>query len=612
MLSLLTTLALAQDTFTDAEIPPIDVQHFRPSMDARHTLWADDSRRGEHKRFFARPLFHYTRQPLVYEFDEQAGLPDRDPVAIVNNILQGDMMAGYAFDRFRVGVGLPVYFYADGQGQPSQSGIGDVALDGKFTLLDGGAGGAGDGGPGVALTGRVTLPTSTIRTSDGPTLPLGNANPGWELAAVVDQMVGDRLFFTGNLGFRGGNKVRLENVDLNDFLVVRAAGAYLFDEDAGVALEVAGDIPFTSDVQAGMPLEVMLDGYSTIAPDVTIRGGVGRGLTSGIAAPDLRVVLGFEWRPQKDTDLDDDGIDDVVDACPDIPEDLDGEKDDDGCPEDVGSIVVKVVGPDGTVLDGAQVEVGDAAAKGGETVSLPGGTYDVTATAEGHEPGTAEVTVVDADEGREVVVTLQEIVIPMGTLSIRVEDPDGNPVETAVIKVGDGTTTGAEASLELSPGTYEVDVMADGFKHATVTAPELADEATVQVVLTLEPAAAKLEGARIDLRDRVYFDLAKATIQERSYALLEDVVGILIDHPELTKLRIEGHTDSRGGAAANKALSQRRADAVMQFLIGKGIAPERLEAVGYGEEKPLDPASNEEAWAKNRRVDFFVAERSDE
>ena len=89
-----------------------------------------------------------------------------------------------------------------------------------------------------------------------------------------------------------------------------------------------------------------------------------------------------------------------------------------------------------------------------------------------------------------------------------------------------------------------------------------------------------------------------------SFELLNEVAQILIDHPELLLIRIEGHTDSRGNNAYNKDLSQRRADSVRTYLIEKGVAEDRLQSVGYGEEKPLVEGASADARAKNRRVDF--------
>ncbi|MDY0000443.1 MAG: OmpA family protein [Polyangia bacterium] len=110
---------------------------------------------------------------------------------------------------------------------------------------------------------------------------------------------------------------------------------------------------------------------------------------------------------------------------------------------------------------------------------------------------------------------------------------------------------------------------------------------------------------KIELTQKVYFDYNKAVIQSRSYQLLRDVATVLKDRPSM-KVRIEGHTDSRGGRAYNKRLSQRRAASVRQFLIGEGVSPDRMESVGYGMEREIASNKTEAGREKNRRVEFFI------
>ena len=69
---------------------------------------------------------------------------------------------------------------------------------------------------------------------------------------------------------------------------------------------------------------------------------------------------------------------------------------------------------------------------------------------------------------------------------------------------------------------------------------------------------------------------------------------------------VEGHCDDRGTEAYNLALGERRADAAKGYLIDLGVNPERLTTISYGEERPVDPARTEAAWAKNRRVHFAI------
>ena len=131
-------------------------------------------------------------------------------------------------------------------------------------------------------------------------------------------------------------------------------------------------------------------------------------------------------------------------------------------------------------------------------------------------------------------------------------------------------------------------------------------DALAEVVVTLEPTKAEVVGERIDIQDSVYFETAQAIIKSESHTLLDDVAAILVAHTELAKIRIEGHTDSRGSTDYNQDLSQRRAEAVRQYLSGKGGDASRREAVGYGEARPLVQGDSARAWSQNRRVDFFV------
>ncbi|MDY7231318.1 OmpA family protein [Hyalangium sp. s54d21] len=118
-----------------------------------------------------------------------------------------------------------------------------------------------------------------------------------------------------------------------------------------------------------------------------------------------------------------------------------------------------------------------------------------------------------------------------------------------------------------------------------------------------------IKTGRIELKDTVYFDTAKATIQRRSFKLLDQVAKILIEHPELEKVSIEGHTDSQGKPAENLKLSQRRAESVRSYLIKKGVAAERLEAKGFGQERPIADNKTAKGRAANRRVEFLTTQR---
>ncbi len=100
------------------------------------------------------------------------------------------------------------------------------------------------------------------------------------------------------------------------------------------------------------------------------------------------------------------------------------------------------------------------------------------------------------------------------------------------------------------------------------------------------------------------FDFDKATLKSEYTALLDDTKKVFDEYPEL-RVIVEGHADSVGSDNYNRALSQRRAQAVVNYLVGKvGIDAGRLEAIGYGESTPVASNETDDGRAKNRRVQF--------
>jgi outer membrane protein OmpA-like peptidoglycan-associated protein len=124
-----------------------------------------------------------------------------------------------------------------------------------------------------------------------------------------------------------------------------------------------------------------------------------------------------------------------------------------------------------------------------------------------------------------------------------------------------------------------------------------------------EKQIVEIQKDRIEIKDKVYFDTNKTTIQRRSFKLLDQVAKVILEHPELEKVWIEGHTDERGSNQYNDELSQRRAEAVREYLIKKGVAPQRLEARGMGRSLPVAPNTTEKGRAANRRVEFLTTPR---
>lgn len=595
--------ALAQDLPIDAA-PELNSQLYRHSVDSEGTLWSDTSGGvADEPVATFRFATNYVHKPFLVEWS------DRTESVLVRQAWQVDLMGAVQVDRYRFGLRLPGYLSSGGDLSQGGAGLSDIGIDLRATALD-----RTEAPVGLAFGFRTSFPTSTVDVPVGSTLE-------WELFGVVDQQVGD-ILLTGNLAYRGVPRAELLNVVWGDQLALRGGGAYSVLEDTLVSLELATStsIPnwsvFNRETSQGaaVPAELLLGATQTVASDWRVSAGLGKGLTNGIGSPLYRLVAAVEFRPALSTnpDLDGDGILNVADQCPEEAEDFDGLYDEDGCPDPQSQVFVTVVDPSGEPIYDAQlITVGW---EGSPRVNRPWttmpGAYAIKAVAPGYEDA---LTTIEArgDVGKQKFTITMQPVATKGTLVVTVRMEDGTPFEGSTIQIGEEHLVGPEVTLELPAGEVPVVIQAgEGFQKIERTAAITAESAT-NLDVTLAPVRVVIKEDRFDLRESVFFETGKAVIKDVSYSLLDEVAQALKDHAEITLIRIEGHTDDRGSASYNKKLSQQRADAVRGYLIRRGVDGERLESVGFGEERPLDDRQVEEAWEKNRRVDFFVVERSD-
>jgi peptidoglycan-associated lipoprotein len=123
------------------------------------------------------------------------------------------------------------------------------------------------------------------------------------------------------------------------------------------------------------------------------------------------------------------------------------------------------------------------------------------------------------------------------------------------------------------------------------------------------PAPAPMPPAKMQvpafMTERIYFDFDKSVLKLEAQALLKKKAEWLKAN-STAKLLIEGNCDERGTAEYNLALGERRAESSKKFLVDLGIDAKRISTISYGEERPIDPRHNEEAWAKNRNDGFVI------
>jgi outer membrane protein OmpA-like peptidoglycan-associated protein len=256
-------------------------------------------------------------------------------------------------------------------------------------------------------------------------------------------------------------------------------------------------------------------------------------------------------------DEDDDGIKDDIDDCPAEAEDFDEFEDKDGCPDDDND-------GDG-VLDSAD--------------ACPDEKEDADGWKD--EDGCPED---DDDTDGDGILNKDDKCPDEKEDFDAYQDADGCPEPD---NDGDGVLD-VDDKCPLVPGVKEN----RGCKYRRIT----------------------LLATKIQINEKVFFELGKAEIKPESFPLLDELAKLMVDTPRIKKVEVQGHTDSAGKDTANLKLSDARANSVRDYLIGKGVEAERLVAKGYGESTPIaPPAEGEdetpEQAAQNRRVEFIILEQ---
>jgi outer membrane protein OmpA-like peptidoglycan-associated protein len=575
-----------------AEEARFPVERFRPAIDGTGVLDVDSGQVGEHVQWTVGAFANYALNPLVFVDTDGQRVG-----SLVSHRIGLDVIAAISLiDWLQVGVDIPtVLFQARDSsvsnllttpGDLSAIGVGDMRLLSKVRLLRARDGQFVD----LAIIPAITVPTGFPGGDTGSYLGEGQVTFAPELAVSRDfgehEPGGAGLRLAANLGYRFRPEARdFVNVTLGHELTARLGAAYrlassplMFEASANAATSTF--TPFTSGLEEN-PLEVIVGASYDVMPFLRLTGGVGKGIISGVGTPDVRALLGVRFIPVVDDDRDDDGIKNAADACADDPEDKDGFKDDDGCPD--------VDNDNDGILDTADKcpDVAEDADSFEDADGCP-------------DPDNDKDGVLDVDDkcvNEPGVVELQGCPVP----PVKDADKDGIP--------DDEDRCPTVAGPKATRGCPDTD--GDGFVDIDDKCPT-----EPEVINGVEDedgcpdkgkSAVKLTRDKIEILDKVYFDVNKDTIQARSFSLLDQVASVLKAHPELTTVRVEGHTDSDGKDEANLDLSDRRAKAVQRYLVDKGVAAARLQAVGYGETRPVKPNTSKTNKEANRRVEFVIA-----
>lgn len=173
--------------------------------------------------------------------------------------------------------------------------------------------------------------------------------------------------------------------------------------------------------------------------------------------------------------------------------------------------------------------------------------------------------------------------------------------EKSKVVLFDTTNASGKFSILLPKGdTYKIlyKEFTDSTDYSEIEIPNTAGKYTSDLTIQIEPA-------KVYTLEDVFFDTGLSTLKPESYKALNDLVEVLKLKPAMV-IEIDGHTDNTGTKEINQKLSQDRADAVMNYLIKKGISSTRLTAKGFGDSLPVADNDTEEGKAKNRRTEVKI------
>ncbi len=486
--------------------------------------------------------------------DNPLVIADRDSgdrvQSLVHRRLGGSLFGAVGITSWlELGVEMPLVYAQNSSGMTMESlaspTLGDLRLAPKLVLRDG----RGDR-LAVAVMVGFTLPTSGSGYA-------GESSPTFDPELILSKAWG-AFRLTGNLGYLARKTETYMDLTVDDELYARLGASYRFDSplelDLTAGVSTAAAKPF-GQVNTD-PFEVDLAAQYDLRRDrsLTLFGLTGFGIGGGFGSPDFRAVLGVRYTrvvrepvappPPIDDDPDHDGIRGAADKCPNEPEDFDGFQDADGCPD-----------PDND-NDGIP-DVDD---------KCP------------NEP-----------EDKDGFEDLDGC-----------PDPDND--KDGILDVDDKCPN--EPGPASNQGCPDPDRDGDGVPDRIDNCPD--EPGPVENHGCANKQLVTINNGKLELVDRVYFRTDKDIIEVRSNAILDNVAKVLVAHPEIAHVRVEGHTDNRGGAAHNLDLSGRRSAAVVKYLVKKGVARDRLDAQGFGQDKPIADNTTDVGRATNRRVEFVI------
>ncbi|WP_437305899.1 OmpA family protein [Sorangium sp. So ce388] len=553
----------------------------------------------------AHVMFDYSHRPIRFSNGEGTGAANEVSIVSSQAFLRLDASLAL-WDRLLLSVDMPLAAAQDGQ-DPGIAGtrfteltapvFGDVRLGARVRLL------GQDASPiQIGIGSYLFVPTGSPEQYTGDPAVRGNVH------ASFGGRIGSPLAFLWNAS--GGVEVGGGSSSPPLFTFGGAAGLVLGGDLLQLGAELYGAAPLGDDlllsstpatrVDADTNAELLFGAKLRVLGGLTFGAALGPSLTKAVGWPTVRAVGMIGWTPLPQpapperppaaaaaADKDDDGINDDIDACPDVkgepspdpardgcpPADRDGDTVldvDDACPTTPGARradATKSGCPDDADDDGfhdgidACPTVAGAASDDPKKVGCPGDADgDGIADASDACPKAKGPTSRDPKQNG----------CP--------DDPDGDGVR------------GAADACPRERGLPDQDPRQNGCpRFVRVHADEITTSKPVQFI--------------------PYGKTRTQTVDPISDEVLYEVRDAILQNPDIELVEVQGHTDDNGTEEYNLILSQERADAVLSWLVAAGVPREKLVAKGYGFEQPLADNRVRTGRQRNRRVQFMIIKR---
>lgn len=478
----------------------------------------------------------------------------------VATLLPLTLYGGYTWaDKARFEAFVPVYGWVDAPLEDFRGpSFGDVRLQANVPLYD--------DDMVVSIVPRVGLPTGADRSVTRRGLQ------GSFLLAMAHEIPSIDVGLLANVGLTGSPRDEIAGVALGSTFDALLGGWWAASESFRVGAEadlraglVRGDNGGSTTSAAHLFAQVV----HPTGLGMTVGGGTT--LLSDVGAPAFRAYAALSWAPRV-TDRDNDGILDHVDACPSDPEDRDGFEDADGCPD----------------LDNDGDGIGDF------TDQCDDAPEDLDGFQDGDgcpDPDNDGDSIADADD------RCPDHHGPAGGDGCPDRDADGLSDADDLCPTVHGPTEAR--GCPDADGDHVADYR-DLCPDAPGPAGELPDHADGC------PKPVWLADGRIGVAEPLAFVTDGAVLRPTAKAVVADIAAFLSKYPQLLEIEIQGHVDDSMGEEQALALTQARAEAVLQELARRGIDPSRLVAKGYGKTRPVDTNRTEAGRANNRRIELHV------